>query len=1333
MPVITARRLKVRDDGTGTIGADEVSLQDFENEDAIVVLGNPGMGKTTLFKSIPGATFSTVRRFLVAPSVPPDATLFLDGLDEYRVLNKGQDASLKLAEALKNLGRPKFRISCRAADWYGSSDLEVLRDASASNRIAVLELLPFSQQQIVTAIQGEVSDATNFIRETEAAGLADLLGNPQTLDLIVRAWRASHKPRNKYDAYNIGVNELVREMNEVHAGHAPRDIRPTHLRAAAASAASTVLLSNISGVCRSEAITNDDYVHVSIIPHPTITEVDESLERRVFHSPNVHRFELIHRTIAEFLAAEDLATRISEGLPIDRVFALICGADGKPVSSLRGLFAWLMTRDSTLAASYASLDAYAVATYGDSEVLSPQAQRSLLLSLSELSDPWFLTNETDRSSFRGLANETTKDVILGILQDADAGPHSKIAMLEAIANSSSRVADFEDVTRSIALDKSASSWLRSKAASAYGQSVGRDSRKLEALDEALAASEGDDEAAEVRVSMLKEQPDIQNRAHKIVSIVDQVARRGREAGGRARRVVGRLYPLGSIAREEDFDEVIDGISLILLEESPDRIELSTIFDIVLARRLKVPSQLDPTHLERWLTALGGQRSSSSESTFEEVAQRFASDTKLFEAVFNIAFEQALDPSPTRTRLPIGFWQIVPPKVWPFKPADYLIERARSERNPTKAAALFRAYLSALPIENALLSTTEKAFEFLYARSDVQSVLGLWDRTSVPAWTLKMGETQAAQLADEAAQRSDNVRVLESQVASIQDGSNIGVLEWALGIYLCLNYGLNEDVDGRQRLAELTNEQLAESILEGFCRFIEHEGIPSEEQILQASRTNSTPYTHTLVALSLYLRIKQGLDIPPSALPACVAAVLTTLSFRDSNPDFEDILLDWLKAQFSEAPHIVEEVLTRAWTLEANGDFIRARRFYELKEEQNLLPTLARISGDVLEGPACSDIKTVVELLPFLLSTDSRRALTISEREASRPDLPIKLKAIWETALFVLSPSQYENRWKAFALGGSAFEWEILELLNGNDLMKSPPPSLTAAQRAAAIEVIGTRFKNTPPPTGVWGGHDNAWDAASFVGNQIGILAQGEANDGRQLLEGLLKQPNLESYHDVIRHHIAQREKKERDLTFSYSSPAEVAQALRNRAPATPMDLLAYVVDHLRALNRELKSTQMEMFRAYWNQSGKDLSSPKPEEDCSGLLAADLQKRIQPHGLNAIVEHHMVANKECDIVVLQGTSRLLPIEAKHHFNVDLWTAWRDQLDGLYTRDAGAGGLGIYLVYWSGERPGKKLPKLPSDVTIRPTNATELQTALESRIPLKDRTRLRVIVVDISPVE
>ena len=227
---------------------------------------------------------------------------------------------------------------------------------------------------------------------------------------------------------------------------------PNDLRKAASAAASTLLLSNSVGISRAEPADGDGYVRLSVVPYPNRSDLDAVLRRRLFISPEVDRFDPIHRTIAEFLAAEDLSNRIMNGLPIDRVMALICGVDGRPVSSLRGLFAWLMCKLGHLAEDYVERDPYGVATYGDASVLPPNAQCAVWAGLRKLRDPWFLANEDDRGSFRGLANLNTAKIIREILQDPATGVHLKIAALEAIANSTENIG-LNAILRNMVLQK----------------------------------------------------------------------------------------------------------------------------------------------------------------------------------------------------------------------------------------------------------------------------------------------------------------------------------------------------------------------------------------------------------------------------------------------------------------------------------------------------------------------------------------------------------------------------------------------------------------------------------------------------------------------------------------------------------------------------------------------------------------------------------------------------------------------------------------------------------------------------------------------------------------
>jgi len=87
---------------------------------------------------------------------------------------------------------------------------------------------------------------------------------------------------------------------------------------------------------------------------------------------------------------------------------------------------------------------------------------------------------------------------------------------------------------------------------------------------------------------------------------------------------------------------------------------------------------------------------------------------------------------------------------------------------------------------------------------------------------------------------------------------------------------------------------------------------------------------------------------------------------------------------------------------------------------------------------------------------------------------------------------------------------------------------------------------------------------------------------------------------------------------------------------------------------------------------------------------------------------------------------LPIEAKRHYNGELWTAASTQLAG-YAADPGACGFGIYLVFWFGTE--FKAPKR-SDGADSPESAEALEAMLLSDVPLHWKDKLSVVVLDVS---
>ena len=184
-------------------------LQAFRSLFAWVLLGEPGAGKSTAFEQEAQATGGQWLR--IAEFINADLddgwknkTLFLDGLDEIRA-SGGVDSTIELIrKQLKRLGNPPFRIACRAADWYGSTDRDDLKSVSTDRQITVLLLEPLSEDSILKILRENhgVEDPQAFIERAKKYGISDLLNNPQTLGLLADAVALGNQwPESRDETY----------------------------------------------------------------------------------------------------------------------------------------------------------------------------------------------------------------------------------------------------------------------------------------------------------------------------------------------------------------------------------------------------------------------------------------------------------------------------------------------------------------------------------------------------------------------------------------------------------------------------------------------------------------------------------------------------------------------------------------------------------------------------------------------------------------------------------------------------------------------------------------------------------------------------------------------------------------------------------------------------------------------------------------------------------------------------------------------------------------------------------------------------------------------------
>ena len=103
---------------------------------------------------------------------------------------------------------------------------------------------------------------------------------------------------------------------------------------------------------------------------------------------------------------------------------------------------------------------------------------------------------------------------------------------------------------------------------------------------------------------------------------------------------------------------------------------------------------------------------------------------------------------------------------------------------------------------------------------------------------------------------------------------------------------------------------------------------------------------------------------------------------------------------------------------------------------------------------------------------------------------------------------------------------------------------------------------------------------------------------------------------------------------------------------------------------------------------------------------------------------MPRKKRSDIQVRYGRFNI-PVEIKKSSSGNLWSAIHNQLIAKYTRDPGAGGYGIYLVFWFG-REHCRTP----ESGVRPHNAAELEGCLRGTLSPEEARLLSICVIDVA---
>lgn len=1333
------RRARAQVDGQNSTEVRPLSA--WRDVGAYVLLAEPGGGKTRAFKAeaeASGGEYITARDFVaLGPrSRAAGGPLFIDGLDEVRAGAPSRRQPLdEIRRQLDQLGRPRFRISCREADWLGAVDQDALRALAPDGELAELHLTPLDDEEVVALISeilgGDTASAVEFLTQANERGVRPLLGSPLLVNLMVDAVRSGDQwPSSRAEVYRLACERLATEYNEEHRAER-RSVRSIGILLDDAGLLSALmLLSGLGG------FSTGGVEHISAALG--VEDPLAALSSKVFAAEGGVRVP-IHRTVAEYLAARTIARRMEMGLPLGRVLALMSGLDGGIVEPLRGLHAWIAVHCRSCRDELIDRDPLGVVLYGDLTCFSTQEKGRLLRALKREADRfvWFRRGNWDANPFGVLATADMVHTFTGLLTapDRDLAHQALLdCVIDAIEHSREPHAlvslqiPLEAVTR----DSSFASGLRSSALTArllLNPTDARAARRL--LDEINSGvvADPDDELAGLLLYRLYPS---HLGADQILDYLHRPKREGFSGTYRHFWMDALIKSTPTSA----LPTLIDRWNAATSEPEGQRwdIDRNHVSGRLLAAAAQACGETVPIErLYDWLSI--GQDKHGFAALKDDDAAPFrdwlSARPDLQKALVEHGWTRLRKDSSTGRRF---FWESETRLFRATRPADWyawLLE---------KAAATTDGELARYCFESAAWAAIQQPPGFEIKMEQVEDWVGKnrskWpeaDRWLSDAWSLRLDDWQrdafrrnSEYQAKQSELRRERRAHVEPYLAALQAGTAPPHL------MMHVAYAHEErytDIDGDTPLTRVQNllggsAEEAASVIEAFPAVLSRQDLPSVAEILKIDATQR----HHLLRPACLLGARLASERNPDAwrswregLATRLVAFWLTEGIGEPPSWYRALCLehpDWV------APVLVPFALRRIrkqpqdniaglWTL-AQDDASKELARLVLPELLHGFPARASeaqlriLNVELLHGASR-------HLEPQVIASELKRRLVMKSLDAGQ-------RVAWLVAGLAVYPERYSRKVVEFVGDRQTHAAQLALAVEHQAGRRRGASSVPPTVLSRLIELIAPHAVPEHREGAFWVGDDDR--RRDLLLGFINQLAAQESLGAAAELDRLRNLPALARWRLALDGAAFDQQRLSRAASFRHATIDQVADTLANLTPANPLDLLALVLDLLHDLQRRLRGADTNGLRLFRRDNRR---TPKIENDCRDVLAELLRERALRVGVHFETEGRSANEKRTDLrasLVKPDKRIALPIEIKKEDHPDLWSGWRTQLKTLYATDPDADRVGIYLVLWFGEGlrggPNGQRPKTPSN----------LRDAMTALIEPEDRSRLRVHVLDLS---
>lgn len=1306
----------------------------------VIVLGEPGAGKTSLLKNLAKQLQTNVLTANVLQHQPLSQTnipLVVDALDE--LVKIGPSSVFALFGKISSIGPTTIILSSRSSEWEEAYTRHCKELFGGDVLTVYLQALNYDEQQQIFAHHLPDEHFEAFLQEISRFNLEGLLSNPQFLKIFADGYIGSGKQFiDKKSIFKQAIGQLAKEENQNLVSARERLPVPRKIELAEQVFAN-LLLAGCEGVSTNQASAERLYPHLMQIDENE--KIDDILATKLFKpsiKPNQH--QPAHKIIAEYCAAQYLAQRINEAVnPLSLRQCLAMIAPNRVVrDELRGLAGWLATLgNQQVQESIIELDPYAVIANGDPSQLLPSSKKRLLVALQELAErnPGFRRGDYWRSFHAaGFFTADLADELKPLIMQKNEHFHLRTLILELLQGSEA-AARLEPELRQLVLSSNEGDYPRKLANQCLLKIPGY--QYQEVVDVLL------EEASSVSLRMIAEtiqEIGFSKFERSYLANFFQTCTNLYLDTDDSLTNLFEKYFIKRLISHLDLDVTTWLLNTLTLNlackcgrryyECRCRNGISKIVGSLLDRYFDLAvAPFDAQQIWQWVKNLHfrNQKDSKSSSSVrvllenDELRQNlirlaFENETEV-EKIHQIKLETfGFDSHSGLVISPQDYWYIV---NWAFE---------------TDNVALWLCFCVAHSIYSEVKEKNELRVHIRAQAQAKPEFLRVWAKYNRSMKKDLKSDYFYAKHKRRKKQRSEkqsdirnaNIKYIQENREQIEGGKHWNCLVRAAGLFL----------NGQRNMLaqEFGDETIALNALYNCLEFIEPH-IPEVqelathrcqskwlhvEKILQAACIEIFRRDGTLAGVSLKLleafRTRSDMyfiNINQEEREKIIQQV-NDLIFSDSSKtelflrnyiepqlqhNYEHAQVSWL--QHEEAFKPFQGTLSLEWL----------GRFPDI--HFNLLEQLFKQAARF--GNREQLIQLIEKRCASLLNKlqDQSDKSELNEKSKFWLVQGFYFLENWEECWNVLK----NDKQNVFLLKESLEAWASDEHFSVAEF--------SLAKKEAVLEAFVDDWPYADYPQGDWVGQREGADAFRFL---VKIVQSIEHHNPDEALSVLARLRDTAKYQDFafdlkVIYAVQLRKKALKDFTAPTSD--EVTLFFKQQNIVTVEALRALVLDELQIYQNDLNGSETTSKSIFYNG---DIHLG--EVDATLLIADRLRLCLKPKNIVVTPEHQMQDAKRCDFTcakVFDGTRKLLTVEVKGQWHSELFSAATDQLYQYYSKHPDAEQQGIYLILWFGpeeEIAGRKRKDI--------TTPEQLKVEVEKNIPEQLRGQLDVFVLDVSKI-